>query len=194
MFTRSMVWLTAILLTASAPAFAQRYNPIPPYELNLHGGAFFPDDDDADVLVGARFMLQKASGWGYGGNFDWVPLDEIDVSFGDDEDVDVNLYLYSFEVDYTFPSTSPVRFFVGAGVGAASLKLSDVPDQVDDLETDFLLPLAAGLKFYNRQDNPSWAFRVDVRDNIIWAEDLDGETDPQNNFEVSGGISFLFGE
>lgn len=175
------------------PALAQRpYNPLPPYELNLHAGGLFPDDGDSQGIFGTRFMLHKASGWGFGGNFDWVPISDEDTGF--DEAVDVNRYLYSFEVDYTFQSTNPLRFFVGGGLGAASTRISDAPDEIDDLQTDFLLPLAIGLKWFNRMDNPSWAIRFDVRDNIIWFESLNGDTDPENNWEITAGFSILFGE
>jgi hypothetical protein len=75
-----------------------------------------------------------------------------------------------------------------------STRIDDAPDEIDDLRTDFLLPLAMGLKWFNRMDNPSWAIRVDVRDNIIWFESLNGDTDPENNWEISAGFSILFGE
>ncbi len=190
---RSMFVIVCSTLFLVGPALAQRpYNPLPPYELNLHAGGLFPDDDDSQGIFGTRFMLHKASGWGFGGNFDWVPISDEDT--GLDEAVDVNRYLYSFEVDYTFQSTNPLRFFVGGGLGAASTRINDAPEEIDDLETDFLLPLAIGLKWFNRMDNPSWAIRFDVRDNIIWFESPNGDTDPENNWEITGGFSILFGE
>lgn len=190
---RSMFVIVCSTLFLVGPALAQRpYNPLPPYELNLHAGGLFPDDGDSQGIFGTRFMLHKASGWGFGGNFDWVPISDEDT--GLDEAVDVNRYLYSFEVDYTFQSTNPLRFFVGGGLGAASTRISDAPDEIDDLQTDFLLPLAIGLKWFNRMDNPSWAIRFDVRDNIIWFESPNGDTDPENNWEITGGFSILFGE
>lgn len=190
---RSMFVIVFSTLFLVGPALAQRpYNPLPPYELNLHAGGLFPDDGDSQGIFGTRFMLHKASGWGFGGNFDWVPISDEDT--GLDEAVDVNRYLYSFEVDYTFQSTNPLRFFVGGGLGAASTRISDAPDEIDDLQTDFLLPLAIGLKWFNRMDNPSWAIRFDVRDNIIWFESPNGDTDPENNWEITGGFSILFGE
>ena len=190
---RSMFVLVCSTLFLVGPALAQRpYNPLPPYELNLHAGGLFPDDGESQPIFGTRFMLHKASGWGFGGNFDWVPISDEDTGF--DEAVDVNTYLYSFEVDYTFRSTNPLRFFVGAGLGAASTRINDAPDEIDELQNDFLLPLAIGLKWFNRMDNPSWAIRVDVRDNIIWFESLDGDTDPENNWEITAGFSILFGE
>lgn len=186
--------VVAVTLSNVAPAEAQgRY--IRPWELNLHAGAFLPDqfetDDDTEVMLGARILVNLLSGWSFGGSFDWVPRGEI--GFGG-EDIDVNTYLYSGGVEYNFSSQSSTRFFAGAGLGAATTKLSDVPENADDSETDLLLPLALGIKWYNRSADPSWGVRAEVRDNIIWGEDANGDSDPSNNFEISGGVSFLFGE
>lgn len=174
--------------TAQARAQAEHYANRP-WELNLHGGAHFLDDaEDTDVGFGARMFLNQPSGWGFGGNFDWVLSD---TNIGDDE-LNVNTFLYSGEVEYTFPSTSQAHFFVGAGIGAATTTFDDAPAGVDD-ETDLLVPVGGGLKWFNRTNDPNWAIRVDVRDNIVFAEDAAGDSDAQNNIEVSGGVSFLFG-
>lgn len=166
-----------------------------PYELNLHAGAFFPDDaDDTEGMFGGRIFLHKPSGWGFGGNFDYVPRSEVDIP-GTDEDVDITTYLYSGELNYTFPTSSQLAFFAGAGIGGATTKVDFADD--DDSSTDLLVPLGAGVKWNNRPTNPSWAIRGDVRDNIIWAESFDvdeGDEDKEatNNFEISGGVSFYF--
>jgi hypothetical protein len=59
------------------------------------------------------------------------------------------------------------------------------------------VPVGAGIKIHNRAVNPSWAIRVDARDNVILLETLstDGgtETEPRHNIEGSVGLSFLFG-
>lgn len=188
---RSVFVIIGLTLFLVGPASAQRrYNPFPPYEFNLHAGGLFPDEGDSDGLLGMRFMLHKASGWGFGGNFDWVPVGDT----GFEDVVDVNRFLYSFELDYTFRSDNPLRFFAGGGAGAASTRIDNAPADIDDLQTDFLLPLAIGLKWFNRMDNPTWAIRMDVRDNIIWLERANGDTDPENNWEISAGFSILFGE
>lgn len=151
-----------------------------PYELNLHVGVLNLDvDDDSHALLGARFMLQYPSGWGWGGNFDWVNVDD-----------DVNLYLYSFEIDHTFPSTGPLDFFVGGGLGAATVNIDDDGD--DESETEILLPLAGGIKYGNRPTRPTWAIRAEIRDNIIFGDFGTGDDDASNNFEFSGGVSFFF--
>lgn len=178
------------------------------YEFNLHGGALFLDDefvaslgetDDTDGILGLRFLYNTAPGWGFGANLDWVPAAQVDLGPGaGDEDLDINVFLYSAEIDYTFPSPNRLHLFVGGGVGGATISLEDAPPGVDDSETDFLVPLAVGLKWFSRTTRQSWAFRAEFRDNIIWRDRLDADerdTDPEatHNLELSGGISFFFG-
>ena len=184
-----------VALMGAAPARAQNW-----YELNGHLGGLRYDieDSDTDVALGGRLMLQYANGFGWGGNFDWISVNEIPTGPGDD--VDLNLYLYSFGLEYTFPTASQLKFLVSSGLGAATFKATDVPGFADDdfSRTDFLLPVGVGLKWFNRPSNPSWALRGDIRDNIIFVdadpgdELLVGGDDTQNNFEYSGGISFIF--
>jgi len=196
--------LTARLATAQSPASHYHDNN---YELNLHAGALILDDDfaaslgeagDTDAILGARFLYNTAPGWGFGANFDWVPAASIDLR-GRDDDLDVNLFLYSAEVDYTFPSPNRLHFFVGGGVGAATISLSDEPEGVDDdSETDVMVPLAAGLKWFSRTTRQSWALRAEIRDNIIWQETFDvdegdEDTEATHNLELSAGISLFFG-
>jgi hypothetical protein len=187
-------WIVAIAVIATLAgaksAHAQgRY--IRPWELNVHAGAFFPDqlqNDDTELMLGARILVNLLSGWSFGGSFDWVPRNEI--RFGN-QDIDINTYLYSGGIEYNFSTQSTTRFFAGAGLGAATTKLSDVPENADDSETDFMVPLALGIKWFDRPADPSWGIRAELRDNIIW---WGRDDDPTNNFEISGGVSFLFGE
>jgi hypothetical protein len=187
-------WIVAIAVIATLAgaksAHAQdRY--IRPWELNVHAGAFFPDqlqNDDTELMLGARILVNLLSGWSFGGSFDWVPRNEI--RFGN-QDIDINTYLYSGGIEYNFSTQSTTRFFAGAGLGAATTKLSDVPENADDSETDFMVPLALGIKWFDRPADPSWGIRAELRDNIIW---WGSDDDPTNNFEISGGVSFLFGE
>ncbi|MGH7551047.1 MAG: outer membrane beta-barrel protein, partial [Gemmatimonadota bacterium] len=177
-----------IALLAAEPARAQNW-----YELNLHGGAFNADnpenvEDDTDGLIGARMMLQYGSGWAWGGNFDWIPSN---ADF-DGEDFDVNMYLYSLGLEYMFPASGPTRFFVGSGIGAATTKVSDVPEPIEDSETNLLIPVGGGVKWYNgAPSTATWALRGEVRDNIIFVDNGD-DSEATNNFEFSGGISFIF--
>jgi hypothetical protein len=189
-----LILAAAVALTLAGAGVAQaqgRY--IRPYEFNVHAGAFFPDqfrNDDVEPMFGARILVNLLSGWSFGGSFDWVPRNEIE--FGP-EDIDIHTYLYSGGVEYNFASQSTTRLFAGAGLGAATTKFSDAPENVDD-QTDLMVPLAFGIKWFDRPANPSWGIRAELRDNIIWFEDGGGETDATNNFEISGGVSLLLGE
>jgi hypothetical protein len=185
--------MAVVVTLASADAASAQGRYIRPYELNIHAGAFFPDqgrNDDTEVMFGGRILVNLLSGWSFGGSFDWVPRDQI--PFGD-RDIDINTYLYSGGVEYNFSSQSTTRLFVGAGLGAATTKFSDAPENIDD-QTDLMVPLAVGVKWFDRPANPSWGIRAELRDNIIWFDDGGGETDATNNFEISGGVSFLLGE
>lgn len=184
----------AVVLTLAGAGVAQaqgRY--IRPYEFNIHAGAFFPDqtqNDDTEPMFGVRMLVNLLSGWSFGGSFDWVPQNEIEIG---PDDIDVNTYLYSGGVEYNFSSQNTTRLFAGAGIGAATTKFSDAPENVED-RTDLMVPLAVGIKWFDRPANPSWGIRAELRDNIIWFEDAGGETDATNNFEISGGVSLLLGE
>jgi len=201
--------LYAVLLAALVSpgrAHAQVSN----WELNLHGGVYKYDlgidddndneDTDNDVLLGARIVRNTSSGFSIGGNFDWVLADQIDLpATAEDEDIDVNLYLYSVEIDYVFPTSSRAQFFVGAGFGAQTVQFNDLPSEFgDETATDPLIPLAVGLKIVNDPLDPSWGFRIDARDNAVLRDvfdpdEGDEDTEWENNFELSGGISFFFG-
>jgi hypothetical protein len=186
--------MAVVVTLASADAASAQGRYIRPYELNIHAGAFFPDqgrNDDTEVMFGGRILVNLLSGWSFGGSFDWIPRDEIETG---GEDVNVNTYLYSGGIEYTFSSQSTTRLFVGGGLGAATTKLSDVPEAFEDSDTDLMVPLAVGIKWFDRPADPSWGIRAELRDNIIWVEDVRGDTDPTNNFEISGGVSLLFGE
>jgi opacity protein-like surface antigen len=193
----SLVAAVGLLLSllAAAPARAQNW-----YELNGHLGGLRYDieNSDTDVALGGRMMLQYRNGFAWGGNFDWISVAEIPT--GPNDDVDLNLYLYSFGVEYMFPTASQLKFFVASGVGAATFKATDVGVSGDEdlSQTELMVPVGVGLKWYNRLSSPTWALRGDLRDNIIFVNadeddvDLLGDDDTQNNWEFSGGISFLF--
>jgi hypothetical protein len=188
---RWIVALAVIVLLAGAESAHAQGRYIRPWELNVHAGAFFPDqlqNDDTELMLGARILVNLLSGWSFGGSFDWIPRNEIE--FGN-QDIDINTYLYSGGVEYNFSSQSTTRFFAGGGLGAATTKLSDVPENAEDSETHLLVPLALGIKWFDRPADPSWGIRAELRDNIIW---WGPDDDPTNNFEISGGVSFLFGE
>ena len=152
-----------------------------PWEFNVHLGALLFDDeiiDEGELMVGARLVRNWPSGWGFGGNFDYSQIED-----------DVDVFLYSGEVDYTFGSQTRAHFFVGLGLGAATFSFDDDGRRDDgDTETELLIPLVIGLKYFNRTNDPNWAIRGELRDNIIRLDDPDETT---HNIELSGGISFL---
>ena len=204
-----LVLSAAALLVGPAVLRAQNV------ELNIHGGLYQrdlgldveefdladeDDDTDTDPLVGARLQYNFANGFGIGANFDWVLLDQIPNPAGsDNEDMNVNLYMYDAELHYAFPATSKVKFFLGAGVGAATRAFTDIPPSGgDETFTDLLVPVFAGLKFTNDALDPSWGFTIEGRDNIIWLdefdfEELDEDKNATNTWAVQAGISFFFG-
>lgn len=194
----------ALGLAWVASASAQAEHGSRPWELNVNGGVHFLDDadedgeeeeetddsEDADFGAGVRVFMHRPSGFGFGGNFTWI-LSNADFGGGD---TDVNAYLYSGEIEYTFAVGTRLHPFVGVGVGAATTKITDAPEGVEDSSTELLIPVAVGIKWFG--SSGSWALRADVRDNIIRlsGDDTLGTSDKTtHNIEVSGGISFLFG-
>lgn len=168
------------------------------WELNLHAAAMRPalfDETTQALQFGGRIFRNFGNGLSIGGNVDWAKAD--DVTLAPFAGLGASLLLYSLELEYGFPISPRSTFFVGAGVGAASVSLDDAPFGAAASSTGLLVPAGGGLKFHNRALSPSWALRFDVRDNVILLETLgtDGETEtePRHNVEVSVGVSFLFG-
>ncbi len=196
MYRLSMAAALGLLfaLITAEPARGQNW-----YELNGHLGGLRYDieDSDTDVQLGARMMLQYRNGFAWGGNFDWINVDRIDIP-GTDGDIDIDLYLYSLGLEYTFPTAGQFKPFLASGVGAATGRIDDIPGLADDdrSKTHLLVPLGVGFKWYNAPlGSASWALRGDLRDNIIFVGDesvIFGSDETKNNFEFSGGISFLF--
>jgi hypothetical protein len=161
------------------------------YEFNAHVGVSNADlgSESGKLLVGARFGLYYPSGWGFGGNFDWVNADQGRLP--EDPSPNINIYLYSGEISYTFPATSQARFFVNAGAGAQTRSVSDVPGFGDfKSETNLLIPVGGGVKWMNSATAPRWAIRGDLRDNIVFGSNQGGKMD--QNLEFSGGVSLIF--
>jgi hypothetical protein len=165
--------------------------------------SLFETGNDTDFLAGLRLARHGESGFGIGGNFDWVFADRVDLPLeSGGGNIDFNVMLYSAEVDYTFPSAGRTNFFIGAGVGGATERVTDIPPSGgDESNTNLLVPVFGGFKVHNRSIGPTWAFRVDVRDNLIWRDEFslsevsssNGDTEVQNNWEVTAGLSFFFG-
>lgn len=193
--TFAMTFATLLVFGFTARAQAQAPSP---WELNLHIGALFLDsgdggESDTDPMYGVRLGYNMPTGFGFGGNFDYV---QSDADF-DGDDIDVSTYLYSGEINYTFTTANPLQIFLLAGIGASTTSFSDLPEGVDDTFTDLMIPIGGGIKWVS--PGSSWGFRGDVRDNIVLVDDVfdadEGDTDTEafHNIELSGGISFFFG-
>ena len=203
----------ALVLFAATGAYAQDN-----WELNLHAGVVQPDlgidegefedeDDntDTDLVAGVRLMKHWANGFGLGANFDWAFLDEIELDpTSEDDDVNVNLYYYSAEVAYTFGANSNLKFSPSIGIGAATTHFDDIPgedDIFDEGSTDLMIPIGLALKWVNDPVDPTWGFRVDGRDNIVFSEQPSDDADDEeateskaeNTWELTAGVSFFFG-
>ncbi|CAN5300669.1 hypothetical protein BH18GEM1_BH18GEM1_18970 [soil metagenome] len=187
-------------VSAQAPGKPLRFSG---WELNLHAATLFDNlfEESGQVIqAGARVLRATASGFGFGGNFDYARTTDVLVSPGL-SGLTANLLLFSAEVDYTIPVSPRAEFFVGAGVGGVSLQFSTpptAPANFAESSTGQLVPVAAGFRLRNREVDPSWAIRFDARDNIIFLTTIDPASraesqEPRNNFELSGGFSFLFG-
>ncbi len=209
--TYGLLLSAATLLIGPAVLRAQTGN----WELNIHGGLYQRDlgldsdafdlnddndDTDTDPLVGGRLQYNWPNGLGLGANFDWVFVDQVPNPPGsENEDMNVNLLLYDAEIHYAFPATSRAKLFLGAGVGAATRRFSDIPPNGGDQNfSDLLVPVFAGLKIVNDPYDPSWGFTIEGRDNIIWVDTFDlqeGDTDKEatNTWAAQAGISFFFG-
>lgn len=176
-------------------------------ELNVHAGAMFVQEADVDelvlspfndggteLLVGARAVINPDGGPGFALSGDRMSLEGATV------------WLYSAALEYTLPSTLAPHLFGGVGLGGVTTDFDDDLDLFDggalgaaqagdelDTETDLLVPIFFGVKGFNREEDPSWAFRLEVRDNLVFSEEVDGSTETFNNWEVSAGLSWIIG-
>lgn len=198
----------AVLALALLPATIRAQGlSIPPYELNIHAGGLFPSSQvllDDSFITGVRFnMIPGGVGVGFGGNFDWVPTGSLEFISLEDERVkfDSSILMYSGEVNFSW-ATSGAAVFFGVGAGAVTTSVDKTttegidPEDIDvpDSFTDFMMPISLGFKWYMGGMEPKWNIRFDLRDNIVWNEDLIfGTTSAKNNWEMSAGIGFLFG-
>jgi len=168
------------------------------WELNLHAAAMRPglfDESSEAWQFGGRIARNFGNGLFLGASFDRASSQNVTLTpFGE---LGASLLLYSADLGYQVYMSPRSVFLIGAGAGAATLQINDAPPGVARSSTGLLVPFGAGMKFQNRAVAPSWAFRFDVRDNVILLdrESSDGgmETEPRHNPEVSLGLSFLFG-
>jgi len=179
--TLTVSLLGALALAAAPVALAQSEHYVDrPLEINVHAGGLALDDADTEVIFGVRGAWHTRSGFGFGGNFDVVPVGNESRLLAFEGEI----FLTSGEVSYTFPSDDPTHFFVAAGIGAATFSPDD-----GDSESELLIPVGGGFKWFLADSR--YAIRAEVRDQIIRVDNGDSET--LHNWEFSVGISFLFG-
>ena len=171
-----------------------------PFELNVNAGGHKLDGaEETDLGVGGRLALHHRSGLSFVGSFTWV-TSTVDLVT---EEVDVHTYYYNAELEYTIPA-GLVEPFLGAGAGAQTIKLDDVSgtgtlslassEEDSHSETNLMVPLTAGFKVLN--GSRRFGLRVEIRDNMVFVkgdEDEGTEDEATHNWEISGGLSFLFG-
>lgn len=192
------------------------------WELNLHAGLLYDDlfeEAHSEPIFGAAVMRHYDNGFGAGVNFDYVPAGQT-IVYHNIREGDVNAYLYTFDVDYTIPSPGPLYFFLGSGVGAATVKIDSALVEADggprsgpgagenrdflkETQTNFLVAPFFGLKVLNSRTDPWFAFKIEARDPIIrfprrikTYPNLNEKTNTHrwtNNWALLAGFSFLFG-
>ncbi|HET6342718.1 MAG TPA: outer membrane beta-barrel protein, partial [Gemmatimonadota bacterium] len=171
------------------------------WELNVHGATLLDDlfpESGGSIQAGARLVHTTPWRLTVGGNFDWVRTQE--VALGGTADVSADLLLFSGEIGYAAPVSPRTDLMLAAGAGTASVRLYDVPPGASLLEesSGLLIPVGVGVRFRNRPEGATWAVRADVRDQVIFLDVVDpasGDVDPEprHNWELSAGLSLLFG-
>lgn len=166
---------------------------------NFNAGGLTLEDADTEVLYGTRLYYRLPSGWGIGGS---VSFAQADLGRGD-----ANLYLYYGELQYAVPTDSQWRFLLTGGLGAATTSPDGELEEAGlESNTNFALPLGAGVEWVDDPADPTWSIRMDVRDHIIFGSDgeevapgsdgqpaVDFQNDTTNNWEYTAGVSFFIG-
>lgn len=194
----ALLYVTALALLAARPEPSSAQTG---WEFNVHGATLLSDlfpESGASIQAGARLVHTTPWRLTIGGNFDWARTRE--VVLGPTGDVSADLLLFSGEIGYAAPLSPRTDLMLAAGAGTASVRLYDLPPDVPLLENSsgLLIPVGVGVRFRNRPETATWAIRADVRDQVIFLDVVDpvsGEVDPEprHNWELSAGLSFLFG-
>ena len=199
-----MIRRPALFLATALAVFANRPEPSlaqTGWEFNVHGATLLDDlfpESGGSIQAGARLVHTTPWRLTVGGNFDWARTQE--VVLGGTGDVSADLLLFSGEIGYAAPVSPRTDLMLAAGAGTASVRLYDVPAGASLLEesSGLLIPVGVGIRFRNRPEEATWAFRGDLRDQVIFLDVVDptsGEVDPEprHNWEISAGVSLLFG-
>ncbi len=187
--------VSLLLPAGTRPAAAQAV-----WEANVHAATLVNDifeESGNGIQAGGRLVYTTPWRVTVGGNFDWARLS--DVGLGLVEGASADLLLFSGEVGYAAPVSPRADLMLAAGVGAVTVRLQDVSSGTGETSSSGqLVPVGVGIRVRNREIDASWAFRADLRDDIIFLDILDpasGEIDqePRHNWEISAGVSLLFG-
>lgn len=197
-FSPPSILASALLLALCSPDHLRAQPGTGQWELNLHAAAMRPglfDESSEAWQFGGRIARNFGSGLFVGASFDRASSQNVTLTpFGE---LGASLLLYGADLGYQVYMSPRSVFLIGAGAGAATLQIENAPPGVAPSSTGLLIPFGAGMKFQNRAVAPSWAFRFDVRDNVILLDRVSSdegmETEPRHNPEVSLGLSFLFG-
>jgi len=194
----SVICLLTLAWAIPARAQFDRSDIHRPFAFDVYGGGHkFEGSDETGLGFGARLLLNHRSGLAFGGNFTWVTRTE-ELLAGEQ---DVNVYYYNAELEYTFPG-GMIEPFLGAGAGAATVKLGDVEGggtlQLASTpgtdKTYLMVPLSAGGRIYNT--TRSIGVVVEVRDHVVFVsedEDAGIDSDTTHGWSIGAGVSFQFG-
>ncbi|MGH7570618.1 MAG: thrombospondin type 3 repeat-containing protein [Gemmatimonadota bacterium] len=187
--------LLLLLPAGPRPAAAQAV-----WEANVHAATLVNDlfeESGNGVQAGGRLVYTTPWRVTVGGNFDWARLSDVGLGLVDGATAD--LLLFSGEIGYAAPLSPRADLMLAAGVGGVTVRLRDVSSSTAETSSSGqLVPVGVGVRVRNREVDASWAFRADLRDDIIFLDILDpasGEVDqePRHNWEISAGVSLLFG-
>ncbi|HJU87367.1 MAG TPA: outer membrane beta-barrel protein [Gemmatimonadota bacterium] len=195
MYRNVTAWLIVLALvpTAIREAVAQERLDLSGVEVNVHGGVAFLDElETNEPFAGGTALIHVGSGVALGGTVDWVPA-TVDLDENDDEDGEsAALWYYSAELQYGFPSVTQAQFYGLIGAGVAKFQPSeDLEDLGVEDESDIMVPVGVGVRWYNDKEDASWGATLEVRDRIVYKDEE--ETKVSNDWSLGIGLSLVLG-
>lgn len=162
-------------------------------EVEGHGGLLRFDGEGFAPIYGGRATVHFPNGLGVGATagFTKRPVDFADES----EDADA--WIVTADFLYMLPSVTRANIYAVIGVGAARLDPSAAEEAAGgEQATEVVVPVGVGILWYAHPGGNWWGIRSEVRDNIIFLRgdpDLGTDDAISNNWELSVGLSLLFG-
>jgi len=194
--------LCILAIAIALPALPVTSSAQSDWELNGHGAVLVNDlfrDGGSGLLTGVRLFHHTASGLAIGGSLGWAQAGSTTLGTGlDAVDTDASLVLYTAEVAFAAPRRSRTQALFGAGIGGVSTSFDGGTPGFTESTTGTLVPITFGLLFNNDAERPTWAFRLEVRDNLISVDTRPTAGGPveeelRSNWEISAGFSYRFG-